>query len=129
MAALLAALPLLAAATTPGAWIDKEFMTPIAVSIPAIEAFINHDCGPAGLDGIQIFAVQSGHADNPHVHVYCRTDHSRRSHYAVTLPTFAKGAFDPVVLAATANGHTRVGPFVFGAPGSQDGLILISRER
>lgn len=122
--------PMMAAAATPAAtapWIEHEYKDPIDVSAPALEAFINDSCGPADLSGLQIFSIQGGHTDVPHIHIYCRTDHRKGAAYKVELATFTKGAFGPAVQRSLADRNTRIGPFFFGAPGTPDGLILIHR--
>lgn len=121
--------PLMAAAATPASapWIEHEFKDPIDVSAPALEAFLNESCAPRDLTGVQIFSIQAGHGDVPHIHIYCRTDHRKGAAYKVELGTFTKGAFGPIVERALADRNTRIGPFYFGATGTPDGLILIHK--
>lgn len=125
--ALLAPLMAAAAASPAALWVEHEYKDPIDISLPAVEAFINDSCGPADLSGIQIFSIQGGHVDVPHIHIYCRTDHRKGAAYKVELPTFTKGAFGPVTQRWVGDTNTRIGPFVFGAPGAPDGLILIHK--
>ena len=74
----------IAAPSTP--WIEKEFSVPGAVPLDQVEAFLNTECRPSGFDGIQTLAVQRGHEDAMHLHVYCRQDGSAKARYRVTMP-------------------------------------------
>jgi hypothetical protein len=123
------------AAAAPAAqteWLSREFTNTWNVPGKSAEEFLNNECRPSGLDGIQMYAVQGGHADDYHLHLYCRHDQSETARYKVTLPEFPRGKMDSVVLPLLNNPNVRIGPFYFGkadTPNPKDGLLMIEKTK
>ena len=118
-----------ATASPSAPWVQKAFEDVAGPETAAVEAFLNTDCRPSDLDGVLMLAVQGGHLDRFNLHVYCRQDGALTAHYKVSLLRFDKGAFNPLVLGLLSNTELRLGPFYFGKPGEQDGLVLIEHRR
>jgi hypothetical protein len=127
-AASILALAMSAQAAT-GNWLSREFSKGWNVPGHGVEEFLNDECRPGGLDGIQMFTIQNGHGSPYNLHVYCRHDNSRESHYRVTMAVFPKAKFASVVNAALENPNMRIGPFRFGDEGEGDGLLLVEKVR
>jgi hypothetical protein len=110
-------------------WLFKEFLDKWNAPGQSVEEFINNDCQPAGLDGIQLIGIQKGHGEVLHLHVYCRHDRSTTARYQVTRPTEPRGMIDSNVKAYLSNPRVRIGPFWFGAEPGVDGFFLIEKVR
>ena len=106
-------------------WVDREFSDQPVLSLTQAEDFLNTSCRPRGPDGLQIFAVQSGHDSPWHLHIWCRQDRAREIHWTLAMETFGRGDFASVIGPALAAGHTIVGPFRFGPTGERDSLLMI----
>lgn len=128
IAACLLGLALAAQAATPE-WLFKEFINSWNTPGQGFEEFLNSQCQPSGLDGIQVLAVQKGHGSAYNVHVFCRQDRSVAARYKVTMTTFAMGKVDDAIRVALANPNVRIGPFYFGKEGEPDGFLLIEKTR
>jgi len=109
-------------------WLMREFNDTWDAPGSGVQEFLNRDCRPSGLDGIQLIGVQSGHDDIYHVHVYCRHDNAAGVHYAVSLvPVTPRGAVDQTVRSVLDRPNVRLGPFYFGQHGKDDGFLLIEK--
>ncbi len=84
---------------------------------------------PVRFDGIQTIAVQRGHEDAMHLHVYCRQDRSAKARYRVTMPGAPQGQAFGKVKVAVSDPNARIGPFPFGENGGDDGFLLIEKVR
>jgi hypothetical protein len=108
-------------------WLEREFSNGWNVPGYSVEDFLNKECQPSALDGIQMFAIQTGH-DNPwNLHVYCRHDRSNSTRYRVSMAEFPKAQFGPTVHLALDRPGVRIGPFRFGDSGKGDGLLLVEQ--
>ncbi|HUO23788.1 MAG TPA: hypothetical protein VMU59_14840 [Caulobacteraceae bacterium] len=116
-----------AAEPAKGGWILHEFIDPAGPPLAAAEAFINDQCGPSSLDGVQLLAVQPGHESNINLHIYCRVDHAPGVHYALSLQPMDKTKFDAGVLPVLDRPGVRIGPFYFGQNGKGDGFVLVEK--
>jgi hypothetical protein len=125
-AAGLMAVTLTSQAATPE-WLFKEFVNSWNTPGQGLEEFLNIECRPAGLDGIQTLAVQKGHNSAYNVHVYCRRDGSAAARYRVTMTTFSFGQVDDAARTLLVNANVRIGPFYFGKDGEPDGFLLIEK--
>jgi hypothetical protein len=109
-------------------WLTKEFSnSPVAVD--TVEKFINEECRPSGLDGIQILGVQNGHNSAFHLHVYCRKDNAKTGYFKVTMVPVPNRDPDAAVNGVLRNPNIRVGPFYFGNDGESDAFVLIEETR
>lgn len=115
-----------AQAATPE-WLTKEFINSWNSPGQGLEEYLNTQCQPSGLDGIQLLAVQKGHDSAHNVHLFCRQDKSATARYKVTMTTFAFGQVDKAVQALLANPNVRIGPFYFGKQGEEDGFLLVEK--
>ncbi|HUO23408.1 MAG TPA: hypothetical protein VMU59_12895 [Caulobacteraceae bacterium] len=111
------------------AWVHKGFENPAGPDVQAAQDFLNTQCRPSGLDGLQAFAIQSGHDQAFNLHFYCRPDQSPTAQYKVTLLTFEKAKFSAPVAALLSNPNVRIGPFYFGNTGKGDGLVVIEKVK
>jgi hypothetical protein len=109
-------------------WLTKEFSDSI-LSLESVESFINNDCRPSGLDGIQLLGVQNGHNDAFHLHVYCRHDNAKPQQYKVMMEPIPNRNPDAAVNKVIGNPNVRVGPFYFGLGGRPDAFVLIERMK
>ena len=110
-------------------WIQKEFSDPSGVPAQAVESYINDQCQPSGLDGIQLLAVQKGPGEAQHLHVYCRRDNASSTHYKVTLAAIKNRKVDGAVTPVLERTNVRIGPFFFGKEGEDDGFLLVEKTR
>jgi hypothetical protein len=120
-------VPFMATAATGPEWVFREFINQWNAPENSMEGFLNNECRPAALDGIQVFAVQKGHGGTFNLHVYCRADHAADAAYRVSMPTVEMGKIDTLVQGLVSNPHLRVGPFHFGDDGQRDGILLIEK--
>jgi hypothetical protein len=93
------------------------------------ESFINDTCQPAGLDGIQVLSVQTGHNEVFHLHVYCRQDNAASAHYKVTMVPVPNHKVNETAKALLGKAKIRVGPLYLGATGEPDGILLIEKTQ
>ena len=108
-------------------WLEREFSTGWKVPGHSVEDFLNKECQPSALDGIQMFAIQTGHDSPWNLHVYCRHDRSGSVRYRVTMVEFPKAQFGAIVHQALDRTAVRIGPFRFGDRGQGDGLLLVEQ--
>ena len=108
-------------------WLEQEFSTGWNVPGNSVEDFLNMECQPSALDGIQMFAIQTGHDSPWNLHVYCRHDRSGSVRYRVTMVEFPKAQFGAIVHQALDRTAVRIGPFRFGDRGQGDGLLLVEQ--
>src|SRR5258706_8595973 len=108
-----------------GEWLAREFSKGWNLPGHGVEEYLNDECRPAGLNHIQMFAIQNGHGSPYNLHVYCRRDGSATARYKVTMAVFPKAKFSIPVTAALANPNILIGPFRFGDEG--DGILLIEK--
>lgn len=111
---------------TKPAWISKEYVDPAGVPLQSIESFLNDVCQPSGLDEIQLIAVQNGHADAYHLHIYCRQDKAASAHYKVTLAPQDGNVFG-TLQTLVGNPNVRIGPFYFGKERALDSFLVVER--
>lgn len=116
----------LAAQAAAPEWLTKEFINSWNSPGQSLEEYLNNQCQPSGLDGIQLLTVQKGHDSAHNVHLYCRHDKSA-ARYQVTMSTFPFGQVDKAVQALLANPNVRIGPFYFGKQGEPDGFLLVEK--
>ena len=132
LAVALCAAPVLlfglaAQAQPKGTWTSKAFEEAAGPPVQAIETFINSECRPSGLDGLQAFAIQSGHDQRFNLHLYCRKDGAAGARYKVSLVTFEKAKFSEPVARLVEQPNVRIGPFYFGKTGEGDGMLVIEK--
>jgi metallo-beta-lactamase class B len=109
-----------------GQWLFREFSNTWNAPGHGVEEFLNDECQPSSLEGIQLLAVQKDHGSPFNLHVYCRPDGSTTARYQVTMSVFPRGTVDDAARAVLGREHTRVGPFRFGDEGEGDGFLLIA---
>jgi len=129
--ALLSTAPLFfctAAFAAGSPWLAREFTDDWNAPGTGIEAFLNGECRPSGLDGIQTFAVQKGHGSEFHVHIYCRRDKAASATYHVSMVPVDRTNLDSVAQSWAIKPRVRLGPFHFGREGESDGLLVIERQ-
>jgi hypothetical protein len=113
-------------------WLSKEFKDTWQVPGQGAEEFLNQDCRPSGLDGIQVFAVQKGHGSSYNLHLSCRQDKAATVHYTVRMIDVPRGKLDATFTPFLANPNVRIGPFFFGkvdAPDGVDGILVIEKTK
>jgi hypothetical protein len=113
-------------------WLSKEFKDTWDVPGQGAEEFLNRDCQPSGLDGIQVFAVQKGHGSSYNLHLSCRQDKVATAHYTVRMIDVPRGKLDATFTPLLANSKVRIGPFFFGkvdAPDGVDGILVIEKTK
>jgi hypothetical protein len=125
--ALAIAGPFLASTGQAAEWLAREFSKGWDVPGHSVADFLNKECMPSGLDGIQMFAVQTGHDSPYNLHIYCRKDGSAGVRYKVSMATFPRAQFAATVNEALARGNVRIGPFRFGDANQDDGLLLVEK--
>ncbi len=128
MAICLLSLTTAAQAASPP-WLDREFTDSWDAPGKGLETFLNEECQPSGLDGIQLMAVQDGHGRPYHVHVYCRQDKSTSARYRVTMPKALKGGVLQTIRERAGEPNLRVGPFFLGNADEPNGVLMIERLR
>jgi hypothetical protein len=109
-------------------WLLKEFSQE-PVPVTDVQNFLNETCHTSGLDGIQLLAVQPGHDQTMHLHVYCRPDQASQGHYSVTMVPIPDRNPDKAVKPFLGNPDARVGPFYFGKDGEPDGVLIVEIEK
>ena len=123
--------PLLLAATVsisaPVLWLSREFVDSWDTPGASVEEFLNRDCKPSGLDGIQVFAVQKGHGSAFNLHLSCRRDGAVAVRYTVTMLKVTREHLDDRVTPLVSNPRVRIGPFFFGKVDASDGVDEIGR--
>jgi hypothetical protein len=124
----LLAVTLAAGAATP-TWLDREMTDSWDAPGKGLEALLNDECQPSGLDGIQLLVVQDGHGRPYHVHVYCRQDKSTTVRYRVTMPRAPAGQVLQTVRERAGDPNVRIGPFFLGTGDEPNGFLLIERLR
>ena len=132
VAACILGIAAAAAAQAHAGWLSKEFRDTWNAPGEGAEEFLNSQCQPSGLDGIQVFAVQKGHGSTFNLHLSCRVDRRTRTHYTVKMIDVPRGKLDSVFTPYLDNPNVRIGPFYFGkvdAPDGTDGIILIEKTR
>jgi hypothetical protein len=107
-------------------WLEREFSSGWQVPGRSVEDFLNKECQPSALDGIQMFAIQTGHDTPWNLHIYCRHDRSGSARYRVSMALFPKAQFGSTVHQALS-AAVRIGPFRFGNRGEGDGLLLVEQ--
>lgn len=110
-----------------GTWIDKEFTVTSDAPLDGVSSFLNDTCHTSGLDGIQLLAVQPGHGQPEHLHVYCRQDNASSARYKVTLPVIEKGKVFATVKEQVGKPNIRIGPFYFGTDMDHDSVVLLEK--
>jgi hypothetical protein len=65
-------------------WLAREFSKGWNLPGHGVEEFLNDECWPSRLDGIQLFAIQNGHGSTYNLHVYCRQDGNGAPMYRAT---------------------------------------------
>ena len=123
------AVAALASQALASGWLSKEFMDDWNTADQGVEHFLNVECRPSGLDGIQMIGIQKGHSEVLHLHIYCRPDGDRTVQYRVTRPTESKGKIDANVRSFLDKANVRIGPFWFGADENVDGFYLVEKTR
>ena len=106
-------------------WLAHEFTNDWDSTDNGNEAFLNRECRPSGLDGLQTFAVQKGHDSEFHVHVYCRNDHAESVSYRVSMAAVDRTNLEAVAQSWAFKPGSRVAAFHFGRQGESDGLLII----
>lgn len=108
-------------------WLAKEFSVEPSQTRD-VESFLNGTCRTSGLEGIQLVAVQSGHGQPMHLHVYCRHDNSESSHFTVSMIPIPDRNPDKAITPVLHNPNVRVGPFYFGNEGAPDGVLIVEKH-
>ena len=120
------------AAQAHGEWLIKEFKDNWNAPGQGAEEFLNEQCQPSGLDGIQVFAVQEGHGSTFNLHLSCRVDKRAKTHYSVKMIDVPRGKLESVFMPYLDKPNVRIGPFYFGkvdAPDGTDGIIIIEKSQ
>jgi hypothetical protein len=107
-------------------WVIEEFSQE-PVPVAAVESFLNDICHTSGLDGIQMLAVQPGHNQTQHLHVYCRPGKAANRYRVFMVPIPDRNP-DKAVKPFLANPKVRVGPFYFGKDGEPDGVLIVEEQ-
>ena len=114
-------------------WLSREFTDNWDVPGKSAEEFLNSECQPSGLDGIQMYAIQPGHDQAYHLHISCRHDASRTAHYKVTMVEAPKGKIGGAVQPLMSNPKVRIGPFFFGKTANvaepKDGMLVVEKTK
>jgi hypothetical protein len=109
-------------------WLTKEF-SQSSLAIESVEKFLNEECRPSDLEGIQLLGVQNGHNSTFNLHVYCRHDDSKLPQYKVIMEPIPNRNPDAAVNKVIGNPNIRVGPFYFGLDGQPDAFVLIEKTK
>jgi hypothetical protein len=113
-------------------WLSKEFRGNWNSPGQGAEEFLNTDCRPSGLDGIQMLGIQNGHQSPYNLHLSCRHDRNASVHYTVRMIDVPRGLVDAAVKPFLDNSNVRIGPFYFGkvdGPDGVDGFLLIEKTK
>ena len=110
-------------------WFDREFTNSWDAPGKGLEAYLNEECQPSTLDGIQLVAVQDGHGRPYHIHIYCRHDRSPTARYRVTMPKAPKAEVFKTIRARVSEPNVRIGPFFLGDEDEPNGVLLVEKLR
>ena len=109
-------------------WLFKEFSQD-PVPVADAENFLNQTCQTSGMDGIQLLAVQPGHGETMHLHIYCRSDKAASGHYKVAMIPVSDRNPDKAIKPYLARRNVKVGPFYFGKGDEPDGVLIIEKDK
>ena len=113
-------------------WLSKEFKDNWNAPGQGAEEFLNEQCQPSGLDGIQVFAVQNGHGSTYNLHLSCRADKRAKTHYTVKMIDVPRGKLETIFMPYLDKPNVRIGPFYFGkvdSPDVADGIMIIEKTK
>ncbi|RVU03220.1 hypothetical protein EOE18_16935 [Novosphingobium umbonatum] len=113
----------------PPKWEERAFEDVEGPQTQKMADYLNQECAPRDLSGIQMFAIQGGHNQRFNLHIYCRKDKAPKVHYSVELRRIGKGQFNQAAVPVLGDKSAKIGPFYFGNSGEQDGMLILRKDK